>query len=244
MQYVSANGAEIPAIGFGTWTLRGSAGAKAVAEAVGIGYRHIDTAAGYGNETEVGEGIRASGVPRSEIFLTTKVQPENLADGVFQKTVEGSLKRLRMDQVDLVLIHWPSQHLAVADTIRPLNDVKRRGLTRHIGVSNFTLPLLAEAWAATSEPLVTNQCEYHPYLNQDRVLAACRAKGMSFTAYAPLGRRGCSTSRRSPRPPPGMARPRPRSCFAGRSSSRACWRSRRAPARTACGRICRSSISR
>ena len=189
VQHVSANGAEIPAIGFGTWTLRGSAGAKAVAEAVGIGYRHIDTAAGYGNETEVGEGIRASGMPRSEIFLTTKVQPENLADGVFQKTVEGSLKRLRMDQVDLVLIHWPSQHLAVADTIRPLNDVKRRGLTRHIGVSNFTLPLLAEAWAATSEPLVTNQCEYHPYLNQDRVLAACRAKGMSFTAYAPLGRK-------------------------------------------------------
>ena len=94
-----------------------------------------------------------------------------------------------MDQVDLVLIHWPSQRLAVADTIRPLNDVKRRGLTRHIGVSNFTIPLLSEAWAATSEPLVTNQCEYHPYLNQDRVIAACRDKGMSFTAYAPLGRR-------------------------------------------------------
>ena len=188
MHSVSANGAEIPAIGLGTWTLRGDACARTVAEAIRAGYRHIDTAVDYGNEAAVGEGIRASGVPRDALFVTTKIPAESLADGDSQRCVEASLRRLGLDRVDLVLIHWPSRRLSVAETIRPLNDAKRRGLTRHIGVSNFTVALLAEAWAATKEPLVANQCEYHPYLNQDRVLAACRARGMAFTAYCPLGR--------------------------------------------------------
>jgi diketogulonate reductase-like aldo/keto reductase len=184
---IPANGAEIPAIGLGTWPLRGRECARAVATAIAAGYRHIDTAASYGNEDGVGEGIRISGVARDALFITTKV-PQDLAGGPFQRSLEASLKRLGLDRVDLVLIHWPSARLPVAETIAALNDVKRKGLARHIGVSNFTVRHLAEAWAATKEPLAANQCEYHPYLNQDRVIEACRARGMAFIAYSPVGR--------------------------------------------------------
>lgn len=188
MQFVTAHGTKIPAIGFGTWPMRGEECMRAVAAALEAGYRHVDTASGYGNEREVGEAIRASGVPREEIFVTTKIGPSDLAEGVMQRAAATSLANLGMDQVDLVLIHWPSRTLPTADTIRSLNDVKRRGMARHIGVSNFTTKLLAEAWKATEEPIVTNQCEYHPHLNQDRLIAACRARGMAFTSYAPVGR--------------------------------------------------------
>jgi 2,5-diketo-D-gluconate reductase B len=186
---VEAHGARIPRIGLGTWALRGGECTAAVAAAIETGYRHIDTAAAYGNEKEVGEGLRRSAISRDEVFVTTKVWPDDLADGALQRSAEQSLQRLGLDVVDLLLIHWPSRTIPVAATIRSLNDAKRRGLTRHIGVSNFTTKLLAEAWDATQEPLVTNQCEYHPHLNQDNVLAACREGGMSFTAYSPLGRR-------------------------------------------------------
>jgi len=189
LQIVSAHGANMPAIGFGTWNLSGEECARSVAEAIRAGYRHIDTAAGYRNEDRCGEGIRAASLPRSELFITTKVAPEDLAEAAFKASVERSLKLLRVDHVDLVLIHWASKTIPVAETIRTLNAVKRSGWTRHIGVSNFTVKLLAEAWAATDAPLVTNQCEYHPYLDQDKLLAACRAKEMIFTAYSPLGRR-------------------------------------------------------
>ena len=188
MQFVTAHGAKIPAIGFGTWPMRGEECVRAVAAALEAGYRHVDTASGYGNEREVGEAIRASGVPREEIFVTTKIGPSDLAEGVMQRAAATSLANLGMEEVDLILIHWPSRTLPTADTIRTLNDVKRRGMARHIGVSNFTTKLLAEAWKATKEPIVTNQCEYHPHLNQDRLIAACRARGMAFTSYAPIGR--------------------------------------------------------
>ena len=188
LQVVSAFGASIPVLGFGTWDLSGVDCARSVADAIKIGYRHIDTAAGYRNEDKVGDGIRAGGVPRSDLFITTKVRPEDLEDKAFKSSVQNSLKQIGVDQLDLVLIHWPSQVYSVAEIIGTLNAVKRAGWTRHIGVSNFPTKLLAEAWAATKEPLVTNQCEYHPYLNQDKLLAACREKGMIFTAYSPLGR--------------------------------------------------------
>ncbi len=175
-------------IGLGTWALRGRECAETVAAALAAGYRHVDTAASYGNETEVGEGIRAAGVERSAVFVTTKVPESSLADGACQRAIEASLGRLGLDQVDLVLIHWPSRRMRTADMIRPLCDAKRRGLCRHIGVSNFNVALLAEAWQATSEPIVANQCEYHPHLNQDRLLAACREAGTAFIAYCPLGR--------------------------------------------------------
>jgi diketogulonate reductase-like aldo/keto reductase len=188
MQTVTAHGATMPVIGFGTWNIAGEECARSVAEAIRIGYRHIDTAAGYRNEDRVGEGIRASGIPRDRIFLTTKVGPENLAERDFYASVENSLKQLKVDQVDLLLIHWASKVLPVADTIKPLNEAKRRGWAKHIGVSNFTIKLLTEAWAATKEPIVTNQIEYHPYLTQENLVAFMRGKDMILTAYSPLGR--------------------------------------------------------
>jgi 2,5-diketo-D-gluconate reductase B len=188
LQVVSAHGANIPVIGYGTWRLTGEECARGVAEALRVGYRHIDTAASYDNEDRVAEGIRAAGVPRDEIFITTKVRPGDLEEARFFASVERSLGKLEVDKVDLLLIHWPSKVLTVAETIATLNAVKSRGWTRHIGVSNFTVRLLAEAWAASEAPLVTNQCEFHPYLNQDKLRAAVADKGMIFTAYAPLGR--------------------------------------------------------
>lgn len=188
MQTVTAHGAAMPVIGFGTWNIGGELCAQSVADAIRIGYRHIDTAAGYGNEDRVGEGIRAAGIPRDQLFITTKVGPENLAEKDFYASVERSLKQLRVDQVDLLLIHWASKVLPVAATIKPLNEAKRRGWTKHIGVSNFTIKLLTEAWAATKEPIVTNQIEYHPYLTQENLVGFMRGKGMILTAYSPLGR--------------------------------------------------------
>ena len=127
MQTVTAHGATIPVIGFGTWRLSGETCAHAVAEALRVGYRHIDGAAGYGNEDRVGEGIRASGVARDDIFITTKVLPEDLEDRAFQRSVDQSLEQLGIGQVDLVLIHWPSRALPVATTIASLNKAKERG---------------------------------------------------------------------------------------------------------------------
>jgi 2,5-diketo-D-gluconate reductase B len=187
MQMVTAHGAKIPQIGFGTWPMKGEECVRAVEAALAAGYRHIDTAAGYQNEREVGEALRASGLKREEVFITTKIRPWDLADGDMQRAAEASLKQLSVDQVDLILIHWPSRTLPVAETTRSLNDVKRRGFARNIGVSNYPTKLLEDAWAATDEPLAVNQCEYHPYLNQDKLIAACRARDMAFTAYSPLG---------------------------------------------------------
>jgi len=188
MHHVNANGANIPAIGLGTWTLTGEAATRLVADAIRSGYRHVDTATMYDNEEAVGAGLRASGVPRDEIFLTTKVWPSDIADGDLQRSVEASLKRLQVDRLDLALIHWPSGTIPLADSIRALNEVKDRGLARHIGVSNFTVALLDEAVALSRHPLACNQIEYHPFLNQDRVLAACRGHAMAVVSYCPLAR--------------------------------------------------------
>jgi diketogulonate reductase-like aldo/keto reductase len=188
MHHVNANGANIPAIGLGTWTLTGKAVTQLVADAIRSGYRHVDTATMYDNEKAVGAGLRASGISRDEIFLTTKVWPSDIADGDLQRSVEASLKRLQVDRLDLALIHWPSGTIPLAESIRALNEVKDRGLARHIGVSNFTVALLDEAVALSRHPLACNQIEYHPFLNQDRVLAACRGHGMAVVSYCPLAR--------------------------------------------------------
>ena len=161
---VHANGAAIPAIGLGTWRLAGDEGAEAVRSALAAGYRHIDTAAMYDNEEAVGAGLKASGVKRDEVFVTTKVWPEDLAPGDLERSAEASLKRLRLDAVDLLLIHWPNAAIPLRGSIEALCRVRRAGLARHIGVANFTVALLDEAVALAGEPLVTNQCEYHPYL--------------------------------------------------------------------------------
>jgi len=188
MHRLTANGANIPAIGLGTWTLKDETATRLVAGAIGAGYRHVDTATMYGNEAAVGEGLRASGVGRDEIFLTSKVWAADIGDGDLQRSVEASLERLGTDHLDLALIHWPSKTIPLADSIRALNEVKDRGLARHIGVSNFTVAMVDEAVALSRHPLACNQVEYHPYLNQDRVLAACRRHGMAMVSYCPLAR--------------------------------------------------------
>lgn len=185
---IAANGAAIPAIGLGTWTLDDDAAARLVAEAIRIGYRHIDTAAMYQNETGVGAGLRDGGLPRDEIFLTTKVWYDSIAEGDLQRSVEASLKRLAVDRLDLVLIHWPSPQVPLAESIAALNDVRNKGYARHIGVSNFPVATLEAAVSLSEAPLACNQVEYHPFLNQDRVLAACRRHGMALVSYCPLAR--------------------------------------------------------
>ena len=185
---VRANGAAIPKIGLGTWPMRGEEAAEAVAQALGRGYRAIDTAAMYGNEEAVGEALRASGVARDEVFVTTKVWYTDLQPGALQRSAEASLRRLGLDRVDLLLIHWPNRDIPLEGSIGALCDAKRRGLASHVGVSNFPVALLDKAVAFATEPLAANQCEYHPHLDQTKVIAACRRHGLAFIAYAPIGK--------------------------------------------------------
>ncbi|MGH6671372.1 MAG: aldo/keto reductase [Xanthobacteraceae bacterium] len=182
-----AHGAEIPAIGFGTSGL-GYIRAEHVAAALQAGYRHIDTARKYGTEPAVGEGMRASGIPRGEVFLCTKVSHENLHAADFSRSVEQSLTALRVDYVDLLLVHWPEKHTPLSETMGALAKAKRLGLTRHIGVANFNVAMLDEAIRLCPEPLVTLQAECHPYLDQSKVIAACRERSVVLTAYCPLAR--------------------------------------------------------
>jgi diketogulonate reductase-like aldo/keto reductase len=190
MHNIAANGADIPALGLGTWTLKGAECTGMVAEALKLGYRHVDTATAYDNEEAVGAGIRTSGVARGDIFLTTKIWHTDLAPGDFRRSTESSLKRLGVDHVDLLLIHWPNPEVPLADTVGALNEARANGLTRHIGVSNFPTALLAEAIRLSHAPLVVDQVEYHPYLDQSKVHAACRAAGMAMVSYCPLHRGG------------------------------------------------------
>ncbi len=188
---VDANGANIPAIGLGTWDLRGDACAQIVERAIAEGYRHIDTAIMYENEAAVARGIRASGIDRDDLFVTTKVWPDEVVDGAFQDAVRGSLDRLQMDSVDLLLVHWPPKGREdVAEWMRLLNDAAEQGWTQHIGVSNFTTDQLDKAVATSARPLVCNQIESHPYIDQAKARAACERHGMALTAYCPLYRGG------------------------------------------------------
>ncbi len=183
MHTVTVHGAEIPALGFGTFRMNDADTARMVAHVLKTGYRHIDTAQIYRNEAAVGQGLAASGVRRADVFLTTKVWVDAFAEPAFAKSVDDSLARLGTDYVDLLLLHWPSDRVPLADQIGSLNAVRQAGRARHIGVSNYSTALIAEAVALSAAPIVTNQVEYHPYLDQTPVLDAARAAGMSVTAY-------------------------------------------------------------
>ena len=187
---VDANGARIPLLGLGTWELRGRVCSHVVEQALRLGYRHLDTAEMYDNEQTVGEGLRASGVKRGEVFVTTKIWPSHFAPGELERAARACLARLRLSEVDLLLLHWPNAQIPIAETIGALASVKRDGLTRHIGISNFTVAQIEEAVRATREPLVCNQIECHPYLDQSKVIAACRRHGMAIVAYSPIARGG------------------------------------------------------
>ena len=188
MKFVEAGGMRMPAVGLGTWELRGGDCVRLVQDAVKIGYRHFDTAQAYENEAEVGEGLRASGLPRNEAFVTTKIWQTNHAPADFARAVKESLTKMKLDHVDLLLLHWPSKEVPLADTIGALCKVKKDGGARHIGVSNFTVALLDEAVKHSSEKLACNQIEVHPYLDQSKVIAACRTHGIGVVAYSPIAR--------------------------------------------------------
>ena len=183
-----SSGTLIPLIGLGTWDLRGRTCARMVEAAIRLGYRHIDTAEMYDNEREVGEGLRASGVEREEVFVTTKIWPSHFAARDLERAAKDSLARLRLSQVDLLLLHWPNPQIPLSETLGALCAVKRLGLARNIGISNFTVTLIEQAVKLAQEPLVCNQIEMHPFLDQSKVVAACRKHGMAVVAYSPIAR--------------------------------------------------------
>ncbi len=177
---------KIPALGFGTYQITGDACKNAVADAIAIGYRHIDTAQMYGNEEGVGRGIKASGIDREELFITTKVWYTDLEKNKVLQTTAESLRKLQTDYIDLLLIHWPSKDIPLEETLEAMMQLKEHGKIRHIGVSNFTVPLLKKA--VKIAPIVCNQVEHHPYLSQKQVLDFVRAHNMFFTSYCPVAK--------------------------------------------------------
>ena len=188
MQVIEAHGARIPQIGFGTMTLKGDVCVQAVKAALQMGYRHIDTAWFYGNEKEVGEGLRQSGVKREDIFLCTKVRETHLEPEKFRQSARRKPCQFATAFVDLLLIHWNNKEIPFKTSIGALCKAKKDGFAKHVGVANFTSKMLDEAWAVTTEPLVCNQIEVHPFINQDKVLAASKKHGMAVVAYVPIAR--------------------------------------------------------
>jgi 2,5-diketo-D-gluconate reductase B len=177
----------LPDIGLGTMRLRGDDCRIITEAALATGYRHIDTARKYGNEEDVGAAISSSAVPRGDVIVTTKLAPDELTSSLVRNATEESLRRLRTDYVDLLLIHWPNPEVPLEQTLQAMSDLRDRGLVRALGVANFPTALLAEA--TRLEPgLITDQVEHHPYLAQDAVLDRVRAEGMVLTAYCPLAR--------------------------------------------------------
>lgn len=185
MKTITTGGMHMPALGLGTWRLKGEECRDAVAQAIGLGYRHIDTAPRYGNEDAVGAGIAAAGLPRGELHVTTKVWWDSLAPVQMRASLEASLEALKLDHVDLFLIHWPAPDMELPAALDTLVALKAAGKTRAIGVSNFPSALVERA-VAHGAPIACNQVEYHALLSQDRLLATCRRHGIALTAYAPL----------------------------------------------------------
>lgn len=183
-------GDKMPMLGLGTYELRGSDGAAAVASAIEIGYRHIDTAATYENEDAVGEGILKSGVDRSQLFVTTKVDRVNLKTDDFIKSCENSLSLLKMDYVDLLLIHWPNKETPIEETLAAFEKLVSAGKAKNIGVSNFIRPNLQEILDKSSLPIAVNQVEYHAHLQQKKLNELCQKNNVLLTAYSPIGQ-GC-----------------------------------------------------
>ena len=186
MKFIEVQGVTIPRLGFGTFGLNGSEGQAAIEGAMACGYRHIDTAARYGNEDAVGAAIAASALPRIELFVTTKVWLDSLAPEALRRSFENSLSKLGTDYVDLFMIHWPTPDMDLAATLKAMMALRDSGRARAIGVCNFTLPLLRRAVEEIGAPIAANQVEYHPFLDQSRLIQYLRDHGGSLIAYAPL----------------------------------------------------------
>jgi diketogulonate reductase-like aldo/keto reductase len=187
MEYVTVEGVDVPALGFGTWPMKGEACRTAVEHALDVGYRHIDTAQMYNNEDAVGQAIVDSGVPREDVFLVTKILRQNLAHDDVLSSVEESAQRLGTE-IDLLLIHAPSRSVPIEESIGAMNELQERGTVEHIGVSNFSVEQMRQAIAASTTPILTNQVEYHPFKDQSEILEFCIENGVVLTAYSPLGK--------------------------------------------------------
>lgn len=188
MDFITIGASKIPSLGYGTWKLAGADCVRGVGMALTNGYRHIDTAQIYENEEEVGTAIKNGGVARENIFLTTKVWMTSVDDGALQKSVEESLRKLKTDYVDLLLIHWPVTDVPFARQMKALTDAQARGHAKMIGVSNFNVAQLQTVRDELNTPIVTDQVEYHPYLSQKPVLDYLRSRNMFLTAYSPVAR--------------------------------------------------------
>lgn len=173
---------------YGTFPLREDAARETIATALDVGYRAFDTAQMYGNEAETGETLANSGVPRDEFCITTKVHPDNFGSDRFIASVEQSLKDLRVDQVDVLLLHWPPANGNVVPPLRLLEKAYIRGLTRNIGVSNYSIAMMRTARDVIDAPIVTNQVEFHPLLNQDRLMAGANDVGIPLSSYCSVAR--------------------------------------------------------
>jgi 2,5-diketo-D-gluconate reductase B len=183
-QTVTVQGVQVPKLGYGTWLVEGEAAYEGVLDALSLGYRHVDTARAYANEREVGRGLADSGVPRDEIWLTTKVWYEDADPDVLTRVFERQLEDLQTDRVDLLLLHWPAPETPLGRTLGAMDALREQGLARHIGVSNFPSELLREALSLA--PIFCDQVEYHPYLPQGPVMHECLENDLLLTAYSPF----------------------------------------------------------
>lgn len=183
MQTISVHGAVIPTLGFGVFRMSDAEVERVVPAALEAGFRHFDTAQIYQNEAALGRALQAAGARREELFLTTKVWVDNYSRARFAASVDESLDRLKVDQVDLLLLHWPGDKVAIADQVEMLNAVQAAGKTRFIGVSNQNIAQMKETVALSQAPIVTNQVELHPYLDQRALAAAAKSMGLVVSAY-------------------------------------------------------------
>ena len=184
MRTVNVQGEQIPALGLGTWQLRGGRCRRAVEEALDLGYRHIDTAQMYANEGQIGAALRSSTVDRGELWITTKIATRNHAPAAVHRSTHESLRQLGTEYVDLLLIHWPVEFETVGQTLAAMWELHEQGKVRHLGVSNFSPTQLERA--LEHAPLLANQVEHHPFHTQWAVLDLCRRHDLTLTAYSPL----------------------------------------------------------
>lgn len=174
--------------GFGTFPLRGEDLAQAVRDALDIGYRAFDTAQWYGNERALGDALSGAGAPRQDLLITTKVHPENMVAERFQPSVEQSVRDLGGEVIDVLLLHWPPGDGPVEPSLELLQKAHELGYARHIGVSNYTTAMLRRAVEVLDVPLAVNQVEFHPLLNQDKLLAASQETGIPLSSYCSIAR--------------------------------------------------------
>src|SRR5262245_57123010 len=186
MENIKTQGIAMPKLGLGTFRMQGDACRAAVESALALGYRHIETAEMYGNEEAIGAALAAAGVPRGELHVTTKVWHENLAPDAIRGAFDASLKKLRLDHVDLYLVHWPSRSMNLPDVFETLMQLKQEGRTRAIGVANFTTALLKTVVEDIKAPIACNQVEYHAMLDQTPVRKYLATKSIPLVAYCPL----------------------------------------------------------